>query len=258
MMPVLTKSILFMALLGCLCLPKTSQADDTGFNGYTLLTNNYVGRGLAQSVGNPSMQTEFEYIDSSGFYADLDFTTINWINELYPGNSVSVEVDVVLAYRQRFAEHGLWKAGLLRLQFPGRYVEQTPAVDEPHTTEAFAYIGWKSFSAKLNYSLTDAFGTPNSDGSWYLDLAASTQWNDTWWFGLHAGRKQARGRHPDTGFEHHRTSYTDFKVAAAYWFPDHYSVEIAKSWTNANPDYYTLNDYNVAGHHWVVTVKKTF
>jgi uncharacterized protein (TIGR02001 family) len=231
---------------------------DGSFNGYTLLTNNYVGRGLAQSVGNPSVQTEFEYLDNSGFYADLDFTTINWIDQLFPGDSVSVEVDLIVAYRQAFAEHGLWKAGLLRLEFPGHYVKQNPHVDEPHTTEAFVFVGWKQFSAKINYALTDSFATPDSQGTWYLDLSANTMLDNHWQLLAHLGRKQARGQNPLTGFENRRTSYNDIKLAVAYWFETNYSIELAHSRTNANADYYTLNDYNVAGNFWVLTVKKVF
>ena len=249
-------ALLMAASASTLTLP--AQADATGFNGYTLLTTNYIGRGLAQSVGNPSVQTEFEYIAENGFYADLDMTSINWIDQLYPGDSVSVEIDVVLAFRQRFADDFLWKAGFLRLQFPGRYVEQTPPVDEPHTTEMFGYLAWKSISAKLNYSLSNAFGTPDSKGSWYLDISASTTIDEHWFLSAHIGRKQARGRHPDSGFENRRTSYNDFKLATAYLLPEQVSVEVARSWTTANPDYYTLNDHNVAGHHWALTVKKAF
>lgn len=250
------RTLCLMAVVAVNLLPSQSAA--SGFNGYTQLMSNYIGRGLAQSVGEPSLQTEFEYIDDSGFYADLDLTSINWIDQLYPGDSVSVEVDIVLAFRRSFAQDGLWKAGFLRLQFPGRYVEQSPAVAEPHTTEVFGYIGWKNLSAKLNYSLTDAFGTPDSKGTWYLDLSASKPVQENWLFSAHVGRKQARGSNPDSGTRNSRTNYNDFKLAAAYLLPENYSVEIAKTWTTANPDYYTLNDYNVAGHHWAFTVKKAF
>lgn len=242
----------------CSAVVLSTPVNASGFNGYAQFMSNYVGRGLAQSVGEPSLQTEFEYIDDSGFYVDLDMTSINWIDQLYPGDSVSVEVDLILAMRRSFSQHGLWKAGFLRLQFPGRYVDQSPPVDEPHTTELFGYIGWKNLSAKLNYSLTNAFGTPDSKGTWYLDVSASKTLHESWLLSAHIGRKQARGHHPDTDARNSRSNYNDFKLAAAYLFPQNYSVEIAKTWTTANPDFYTLNDYNVAGHHWALTIKKAF
>ena len=82
------------------------------FAGYVQFMSNYIGRGLAQSVGNPSVQGEFDYYSPSGFYTNLDGTSINWIDQAYPGDSVSIEVDGILGYRQAFARDGLWKAGV--------------------------------------------------------------------------------------------------------------------------------------------------
>lgn len=172
-----------------------AAAQSVPVHGYAEAMSNYVGRGLAQSVGQPSVGIELEAGRPEGFYADLDVTSINWIDQLYPGDSVSVEVDGLLGYRHGFARDWFWKAGLLRLQFPGRYVAQSPPVAEPHTTEAFAYLAWKGLSGRINYALTDAFGTPDSKGSWYLDLNAARTL-DAWTLGAHLGRSSPRARTP--------------------------------------------------------------
>jgi uncharacterized protein (TIGR02001 family) len=226
-------------------------------HGYAEIMSNYVGRGLAQSVGQPSVGVELEAGKAEGIYADLDVTSINWIDQLYPGDSVSVEVDGLLGYRHGFAKDWFWKAGLLRLQFPGRYVQQTPPVAEPHTTEVFAYLAWKGISGRLNYALTKAFGTADSQGSWYLDLNA-TQPVGAWILGAHLGRKQERGVNPDSGLPNSRFSYTDYKVSVERALQPGLSLALAETWTNADPAYYTLNGYAVGGHHLAVILKQTF
>ena len=226
-------------------------------NGYVELMSSYVGRGLAQSVGQPSVGTELEFGKAEGVYVDLDATSINWIDQLHPGDSVSVEVDGLLGYRRRFHEDWLWKAGVLRLQFPGRYVQQSPPVAEPHTTELFAFLGWKGVSARYNYAITDAFGTPDSKGSWYLDLKAY-QTLGAWTFGAHLGRKQSVGANPDSGLPNRRFSYTDYKLGVERVLQPGLSLAVEETWTNANPAYYTLNGYAVGGHHLAVILKQTF
>lgn len=226
-------------------------------SGYVAFMSNYIGRGLAQSVGNPAVQAELDYNPADGFYAGLDGTSINWIDQVYPGDSVGVELDGYAGYR-RTAGDWIFKGGVLRLQFPGRYVPQTPPVARPDTTEVFGFAGWRGLSAKLNYSVTDAFGTPDSLGSWYLDLSATAPMSGNWSLAAHLGRKQARGHDPVTGAENSRSSYTDYRLAATYLFDASTSVALAWTWTNANPALYTLNGYNVSGRHISVTLQRNF
>ena len=228
------------------------------FTGYVAFMSNYIGRGLAQSVGQPSVQAELDYNNiGAGLYAGVDGTSINWIDQLYPGDSVSLEVDGYAGYRW-LAGDWTYKAGLLRMQFPGRYVPQAPPVAEPNTTEAFGYIGWRGLSAKLNYAITDSFATPDSKGSWYLDLSASQPIGSNWILGAHLGRRQERSIDPATGTPNSRSSYTDYRLSAARAFGSSFSLTLAYTWTNANPALYTLNGYNVGGHHFSVTLEQDF
>ncbi|HJU83439.1 MAG TPA: TorF family putative porin [Holophagaceae bacterium] len=252
-------SLLKRALLAA-CAAGTLRAQEAAplpLGGYVQLMSNYIGRGLSQSVGQPSAQAELELGRPEGFYADLDVTSINWIDQLHPGDSVSLEVDGLLAYRRKAGEDWFWKAGLLRLQFPGHYAAQNPPVAEPHTTEAFGYLAWKRISARLDYSLSDSFGTPDSKGSWYLDTNAA-QPLGAWTLGAHLGRKQSRGHDPVTGQPNRRFSYTDYKVSVARALRPDLSLSLEESWTDADPAYYTLNGYNVAGAHLALVLKKSF
>ncbi|MHB8426000.1 MAG: TorF family putative porin, partial [Gammaproteobacteria bacterium] len=164
-------------VLAAACLlpfaPAYAQQPDNTLTGYVALMSSYIGRGLSQSVGQPSIQAELDYNNTgAGLYAGMDGTSINWIDQLYPGDSVSLEADGYAGYRW-FAGDWAYKCGLLRMQFPGHYVPQTPPAARPDTTEVFSFIGWRNLSAKLNYAVTDSFGAPDSRGSWYLDLSVT-------------------------------------------------------------------------------------
>lgn len=231
---------------------------DNVISGDLQYMTNYIGRGLAQSVGQPSVSGELDFGHGDGGYAGVDITAINWIDQLYPGDSVSVEVDGWAGYRVSFAQDWSTKAGVLRLQFPGRYVEQSPPVARPDTTEAFAYLAWKTLSVQLNYSLTESFGTPDSKGSWYLDVSAKQPLDESWTFTAHLGRKHETGTDPVSGVSHRLNDYTDYKLALGYAFPHGMSLVLAHTWTNADPGRYTLNGYDVGGHHTWLLLEQDF
>ena len=231
---------------------------DNVISGDLQYMTNYIGRGLAQSVGQPSVSGELDFGRGDGVYAGVDITGINWIDQLYPGDSVSVEVDGWAGYRVSFARDWSAKAGVLRLQFPGRYVEQSPPVARPDTTEAFAYLGWKTLSVQLNYSLTESFGTPDSKGSWYLDVSANQPLSRDWHLIAHLGRKHENGTDPVSGLSHRLNDYTDYKFGIRYELSQDLLLTLAHSWTNADPGRYTLNGYDVGGHHTWLLLEKDF
>lgn len=255
------KSISHLLIAGISVIPLSSaQAQDTDtdgvFSGYVQFMSNYVGRGLTQSVGQPSVGGELDYYAADGFYTNLDGTSINWIDQIYPGDSVAVEIDGAVGYRQTFADDWTYKFGVLRLQFPGRYVPQTPPTDQPNSTELFGYLGWKNLGVKLNYSITDYFGAPDSKGSTYLDVSAHQPLGDGWTLGGHLGFKREAGSNPTTGMSNSPENYTDYKAYVAYAFRPDLSLTLAETWTNADPALYTINGYDAGGHHlWLVLEK---
>lgn len=226
-------------------------------SGYVALMSNYVGRGLSQSVGRPSLQLEVNYYASSGWYAGLDVTTIEWVDKVYPGSSVPLELDAYAGYRW-IREDWTARVYAMRLAFPGRYAPQQPPAARPDTTELVAAVAWRGLGAKLNYAASDSFGTPDSRGSWYLDLAAERAFGERWRLGAHVARKQPRGRDPRTGARNARTAYTAYKLAATRALGRGFSLGFEQTWTTADPAFYTVDGYNVAGSHFAVVVLKSF
>lgn len=259
-----TAAFAALIILICTSAATTARAHESGrsasdaVSGYVALMSNYIGRGLSQSVGQPAVQAELDVNSGNGFYATLDVTSINWIDQLYPGDSASIEVDGIVGYRRTLAHDWTLKGGVMRLQFPGRYVPQSPPAARPDTTELFGAFAWRGLSAKFNYAVTDAFGTPDSRGSWYLDLSASVPVGAGWQFGAHLGRKHTRGTDPVTHLANSRFSYTDYKLSIARALTDRLSLTLAYAWADANQTLYTLNGYKLAGHHFAVTLEKDF
>jgi len=217
-----------------------------------------VARGISQSQGQPSVQGEIDYNSGEGVYGGVDGNSINWVDQLYPGDSVSLQLDGWLGYRKHFGSDWTTKAGFLRTQFPGRYVLQSPPADQPNTTEAFGSVAWNGLSAQLSYAVTDFVGIPDSEGSTYLSVAASRPVSESWTFGAHLGRETAAGHDPITGQSNSIFNYTDYKLFVVCDLGSGFSLTLAHTWTNANLNIYTINGYALGGHHTWLLMEKGF
>jgi len=226
--------------------------------GNVQVMSNYVGRGLAQSVGDPAVEGEIDFNPGQGLYAGIGGNSIRWVDLVYPGDRVCIEIDGWVGYRAFFGNDWTAKLGVLRMQFPGRYVSQTPPVVHPDTTETFGYVGWKTLSAQINYAVTDSSGTPNSKGSVYAKFAAKLPVAAGWVLSAHLGFKRETGTNPKTGEHNRANDYTDYKLSATHSLWSNMSLIVAHTWTNANPTRYALNGYDVAGHHTWVILEKDF
>jgi uncharacterized protein (TIGR02001 family) len=252
------KCLFIVMLLSVLAMPVHADNGDGDISGNVQFMTNYIGRGLTQSVGQPSIEGEVDYYAVNGLYTNLEGTSINWIDQIYPGDSVSVEIDGVVGYRHTFADDWTYKFGVLRLQFPGRYTPQSPPTDQPNSTELFGYLSWRHLSARLDYSLTNYFAAPDSKGSTYLDLSASQPCGDGWNLGAHLGFKREAGHDPVTGLSNSRSNYTDYKLYVAYTLGDGMTLTLAETWTNADAALYTINGYDAGGHHAWMMLEKDF
>lgn len=250
----LLRAFLCMACAFPACV--AAAGPSPAFTGNVQFMSNYVGRGLSQSVGQPSVEAELDYDPGHGVYAGLSGYTINVLDELYPGDSASLLIEGVIGYQRAFAQDSQWKLGIQRVQFPGRYIAQSSPMEEPNTTEVTGYVRWRWLSAKLDYAVTDYYGTFGSAGSWYADLNASQPVGESWTFGAHLGRKTLMGSDPVGGSANSRKDYTDYKLSLTCSFGPGLSFALAHTWTNANPAFYTVDGYDVGGHQTWLLVEK--
>lgn len=251
------------AVLPLIWLPvwaaETAAGQPGFFYGNVQLMSDYISAGLSQSVGKPALQIEFDANPGDGIYASFVAVNVNWIKQLYPGANAGIELDGVLGYRESFAQDGVVKAGILQVQYPGRYARQSPPAERPDTTILFGSVAWNVLSAKLNYAVTDAFGTPGSRGAWYLDTNAVFAPTERWSTGLHVGRRHSHGTNPLTGADNaKRYSYYDYRVFATRWFGAAASLTLSFNWSTTNPAIYTLNGFDFGGSQAALTFEQDF
>lgn len=265
-----TKTLGALLAAGCLCCAFKAHADDAPetampppapaslIGGDVEFKSNFVARGISQSQGQPSVQGEIDVNPGDGIYGGLDGNSINWVDQAHPGDSVSLDADAWLGYRRHLGSDWITKLGFVRIQFPGHYVQQSPPVDQPNSTEAYAYLAWQGLSAQLNYAVTDYVSTPDSKGTVYLSVAASEPVGGAWTLGAGLGRARHTGHDPVSGEPNSRLDVTDYKLSIACDLGSRISLTLAHTWTNADPSIYTLNGYVLAGHHTWLQIEKDF
>ncbi|HET7065765.1 MAG TPA: TorF family putative porin [Rudaea sp.] len=226
--------------------------------GYVEVMNNYVSRGLSQSVGRPSAHAEIDLNAGPGLYGAAAVARIDWVDAVYPGAHVPAELAGVIGYRALIEPGFIIEAGVLRVQYPGSYPHAS-TLPRPDTTELFGHVRWRWLGAKFNRATTDAFGTPNSRGSWYLDMSAAVPLSPDVLLGAHVGRSHASGSDPFSGKPYSSEfSYTDYKVSATRYFGGGLSLALAYAWSTAPAGTYTLNGYNTGGHQFFAALEQDF
>lgn len=233
-------------------------APDSLIGGDVEFRSDFVARGISQSQGQPSVQGEIDFNPGDGFYGGLDGNSINWIDQAHPGDSVDLDADAWLGYRQRLGSAWTTKLGFVRIQFPGHYVQQSPPVDQPNATEAYAYLAWKGLSAQLNYAVTNYVSTPDSKGTMYLSVAASEPIGGAWTLGAGLGHARHTGHDPVSGQPNSRFDVTDYKLTIACDLGSGISLTLAHTWTNGDPNIYVINGYPIGGHHTWLSLEKDF
>lgn len=174
------KLVSALALCGLATASFSVMAEDSPhtFTGNVSLTSNYVFRGISQTGGEMAIQGGLDYAHSSGFYLGTWASNVGWIEDYQGYNSGNVEIDVYGGYRGGIGDTGLtFDVGAIRYMYPG----DKGAAFEGDTSEIYGSLGWKWFTAKYSYYVSDGvfgFG-PNADGSDYLDIAASYPIGDT-------------------------------------------------------------------------------
>jgi uncharacterized protein (TIGR02001 family) len=204
----LVHALVLTGLVGVPTLAAAAEAESPhSLSANVSMTSNYVFRGISQTGGDPALQGGLDYSHSSGFYLGTWGSNVGWIEDYQGYTSGNVELDVYGGYRGDIAQTGLsYDLGAIQYVYPGK---QGTAVDAD-TTEVYASLGWKWFTAKYSYYLSnEVFGFANADGSDYFDISASVPLGET---GLTAGAHWGTFKFENNGAQ----DYEDWKVSLAY------------------------------------------
>ena len=213
------------------------------------ITNDYRYRGITQSNYQPAIQGGFDYAHESGLYIGNWNSTINWVsNTTNNGVKAPIEMDFYGGFKKELIGEGFASDfGVLQYYYNQSGSYPAGSMLNPNTTELYAAqnftFGPVTGFVKVNYSLTNIFGIPNSGGSFYPDLTANY---DTGIWGItlngHVGYQYVAGQ-PNTpsgwsGATPNNISYTDWKLGATKDFGGGLSLSAAYVSTNANPSWW--------------------
>ena len=102
-----------------------AHADEvaTGSHAYSAnvgVVSQYVFRGLTQTNQRPALQGGFDYSHASGVYAGAWLSNVNWVADVIPEASASLEADFYAGFRKTWESSGITgDVGYLRYQYPG-------------------------------------------------------------------------------------------------------------------------------------------
>lgn len=255
------KTVIASALIAASVLPTLAHAADAApapehtFTSNVTLASEYIYRGIGQTNRKPAIQGGFDYAHSSGVYLGTWASNVSWLTDGNSTVSNSIEMDFYGGYKATFGDFGLDIGGIY-YYYPG--TGANPALISAKNGELYIGGSWGPLTAKYNYAVTDFFGAPDSNGSWYLNVAASHDFGNGFgingsigYQALKGGAKvvQINGTVVD--------SITDWKLGGTYTV-DGWVMGLAYISTNRNLAGYTSPGKNISNGTAVVSVTKTF
>lgn len=164
----------------------------------------YRYRGISQTRNMGAVQGGVDYSHASGAYAGAWASTIRWIQDA--GGNADIEVDLYGGYKGSATSWLSYDVGGLYYFYPNNQLKSVTGADA-NTFEVYAAVTLGPATFKGSYALTDTFGNPNSDGSFYLDASATFELLGGLMLTPHAGWQRIEGPNKGPG------SYVDYSVA---------------------------------------------
>jgi uncharacterized protein (TIGR02001 family) len=226
------------------------------------VVSQYVFRGLTQTNERPALQGGFDYGHASGLYAGTWLSNVNWVADVIPEASASLEVDLYAGYRKSWESSGITgDVGYLRYQYPGSYPELPAGTVKPHSDEVYAAVGWKWFNLKYSYSVGDLFGVEDSEGSGYLDFTVTVPLPASLSLVLHAGQQAYEGASTAAALAGTDNDalfgYEDYRATLSYPFATGWTASATYTTTNAKDAGYLVRGHNLGDDQIVIALLKT-
>lgn len=228
------KKTMIAGLVAAALAPAVSVAADSPhtLTGNVGLYSQYIFRGMTQTNKEPALQGGFDYSHSSGFYAGTWMSNVSWLTDTPASTgytSSSLEMDFYGGYKGTITGDLGYDVGILKYYFPGTHsVTLNPGTFKADTLEIYGALTWKWLSAKYSHSVEKkTFGVNNSEGTYYIDLAANFPVTDKLTLTAHYGIQKYNGTSNACGAATSNdlcASYDDWKVGASYALPQGFTI----------------------------------
>lgn len=216
------------------------------------LYSEYEYRGITQTSEKPALQLNVDYSHSSGFYLGFFGTNIKWLKDFKELGAIEkdakVELDFFGGYKFEVVKDVMLDVGYLRYEYPG--MKPTSGNPKSNTDEIYIGASYGPVSAKYSYSLSDLFGTFNSEGSTFIELNFAQEVAPKLTLTGHIGRQKIKN---SDAF-----SYTVYKIGATYDLGDGWNLGGYVKDTNAKSDLYTVKGKDWGKSRLVAFVSKSF
>jgi len=220
------RNLLNSLILVAMAVPGIAMAEEASpVSANINLTSNYLFRGVTQTNDGAALQGGFDYAHDSGFYAGAWASNISWLVDSLMYNSSSLEVDTYLGYGGSITDDVSYDVGVLRYNYPGKFVAPQVTAD---TNELYGSVSYKWVTVKYSRSMTDLFGTADSQGSAYAELNGSYDFEDAGVsVGVHYGKQTVAN---NSAFD-----YADYNLSVSKDFGG-YSVGVLVNKTDITGD----------------------
>jgi uncharacterized protein (TIGR02001 family) len=250
-MEKLPKVLVATGLAALPFVPGAAFAEETpehSFTGKVAVYSEYEYRGISQTSEKPALQLNLDYAHKSGLYIGTFLSNIKWLKDLAEAGGTStkanIEWDIYGGYKFEPIKDWTLDVGYLRYEYP-QSKEFSP---KPNTDEVYAGVSYGPATLKYSYSFNNTFGTANSKGSDYLELAVNYPLPVMEKLTLNGvlGHQRYKGSSP--GFNNGDLSYTVWKAGGTWDFGGGFNAGAYVKGTDAHHDLYT-----VKGRDWSKT-----
>jgi uncharacterized protein (TIGR02001 family) len=256
-----SKVVLALAVLassGAFAQAKAPEPDYTLSYNVGVVTD-YRYRGISQSAKNPALQGGVDFAHKNGFYLGAWGSTITWIKDSTASPNFtkgSIEIDLYGGYKGELGGGFTYDVGLLQYWYAGNTYKNLSG-SNADTLEVYGAVSYGPATLKYSHSLTDLFGTLDSEGSSYLDLSATFDLGKGWTVTPHVGRQKINTS--PTSF-----AYTDYSIALGKDLGDGWSASatvVSTNWKHKFGFAYTLpgsGTKDLGNTSLVLGIKKSF
>ena len=251
-----------LAVLGALMVPLTAihaeeaapaETSDWSISANVGLYSDYIWRGASQTQRQPALQGGFDVEHSSGFYAGVWASNVEWTTDGGGMTDNSLEIDGYAGYAFDINGIGL-DVGILQYWYPGDEAAGAAASD---ATEVYAGIGYDFGILSVGYTafylISDEGWNvgPDADGTMYHDFSIEAPIGDTpVTVSAHFGVWDGDGTAAEAA------EYEDWKVNVDYAINDNYSV--GAFYTDTSEDDWTIGTEKAYDETWGAYLSASF
>ncbi len=242
-MNLTTTSALVLSAL--LCTPFASTQAMAAEPDYTLaynvgVTTDYRFRSIAQTSFKPAVQGGLDFAHKSGVYAGAWGSNVNWVKDFAGATEGSLEVDLYGGYKGELTKGLGFDVGLIGYIYPSNN-----AATNANTTEIYAALTYGPVTAKYSRSLGNFVANASSEGSQYLEVAATFDLGNGFSLTPHIGRQTIPNQSTSA-------DYTDYSLSLGKDFGKGISASLSAVGTDAKDGFYKVGSVDNLGKNGLV------